>query len=909
MKLRHVVAVATVLAGLSPAERAVTQDVGAVDASLLEAFTYRNMHPFRLGVRIADIAIPDSPAKDHLYTIYVAPWTGGIFKSTNNGTTFEAIFDNVSRRLTVGALAISHSDPDIVWAGTGDAFTSRSSYAGDGVYKSTDAGLTWTNMGLHDSHHIARIRVHPGDPNVVYVAAMGHLYSTNEERGVFKTTDGGESWEKLLYINENVGVIDLVMNPLDPDVLYAATYEKIRRPHQLVNGGPESGIYKTTDGGRNWTRLAGGLPDGRIGRIGLDIFLADPDVLYAIIENVNPAPGATLPSDPGERYQTVGSELFRTSDGGLNWTKTHADDYNPSSKGPYYFNQVRVHPKDDQQVFLTGSPGGLSRDGGRTFERIFSGFFGDNRSFWFDPENPDRMIMSSDGGISISYDGGQTSDHAPSLPLGEIYFVGIDMEEPYNVYVGLQDHEHWKAPHVSPRVRGIAQDDWFALGDGDGFYVEVPKDDSRWLYTTRHYGGHARLDQVEGHETAIVPPNPPSGDPYRWVWAPPIHISPHDSRVLYTGGQKMLRSRDRGDTWEEISPVLSTNPRDKFMPQSEGGAPGGIPWFTMSTISESPLTPGVIWAGLSDGKVHVTQDNGATWTDVTAKLTDLGGLEEGYVSRVRASSHLPGRAYVSKSGYKFDVFRPFLYVTDDFGATWKDIGSNLPPEPINVVWEDDRNPDLLFVGNDVGLYVSLDRGGHWTRMNNNMPNIPVHDVVVHPRDRDLVVGTYGRGVWLTNVAALQELNESVLASEVHMFEVPPTVQRVLWSFGANDYLNGQKYIQTPNGELGMAIRYFLREGAAGPAHITVTNAAGQVVAELVGESGAGIHTVVWSTRRDGEFDRGRGVGTDPLGIEELWVPLGEYTVTLEVGGRTLTRTAQITKTQGWSLGLQPKVIR
>jgi hypothetical protein len=317
----------------------------------------------------------------------------------------------------------------------------------------------------------------------------------------------------------------------------------------------------------------------------------------------------------------------------------------------------------------------------------------------------------------------------------------------------------------------------------------------------------------------------------------------------------------------------------------------------------------VIWAGLSDGKVHVTRDNGATWTDMTAKLTALGALEPGYVSRVRASSHEAGRAYVSKSGYKFDVFRPFLYVTDDYGATWRDIGSGLPPEPINVVWEDDRNPDLLFVGNDVGLFVSLDRGGHWVRMNNNMPNIPVHDLVVHPRDRDLVVGTYGRGVWLTNVAALQELNESVLASDVHMFEVPPTVQRVLWSFGANDYLNGQKYIQTPNGELGMAIRYYLREGVSGPARITVTDAGGQVVADLVGESNAGIHTVVWSTRRGGEFDRGRGVGTQRLGIEDLWVPLGQYTVTLEVGGRTLTRTASITGTQGWSLGLQPRVIR
>jgi photosystem II stability/assembly factor-like uncharacterized protein len=916
MKLRSVLATALGLAtALAAGTGPAAQSQSAFNEALLKAFTYRNIGPFRMQVRIADVEVPAAPARDHLYTIYQAPWIGGVWKSTNNGTTWDPIFDAQSNG-SIGDIALSPSQPNIVWVGTGDAFASRSSYAGDGIYKSTDAGKTWKHMGLTDSHHIARIVVHPTDPDTVFVAVLGHLYSTNQERGVFKTTDGGDTWEKVLYFDEKIGVVDLVMNPRDPSVLYAAAYDKVRLPWQMVNGGPGSGVYKTVDGGRTWSKLGGGLPTGRIGRIGLDIYPKNPEILYAIVENVNTKAGAAPPPGPAGRVPVVGGEVYRTDNGGRTWAKMNRDEENVSSKGPYYFSQIRVDPNDDQTIFLTGSPGGLSKDGGTTWNRIFPRMFGDFRTFWFDPENSQRVIIAGDGGIAISYDGGKTGDAYNNLPLGSIYAIGVDNEDPYNIYAGLQDHENWKGPSNGPHGR-VDDQDWLAIGDGDGMFTLPDPTDSRWLYTTRHYGAHERLDQKLGYRKNITPQPPPGRPAYRWLWCTPIHISPHDSAVLYTGGQHLLRSTDRGDSWVEISPDLSTNPADKILPESEGSVPGGIPWFTMSSISESPVTAGVIWAGTSDGKVHVTRNTGGSWSDMTQKLAALGGREDAYVSRVQASHHVAGRAYVAKSGYKFDDFRPFLFRTDDFGATWKSISGNLPQQPINVVFEDHKNPNLIFVGNDTGVFVSMNGGGHWVKMNNNMPNVPVHDLLVHPRDNDLVVGTYGRGLFITNINALQQVTDSVLTSDVHLFAVRPTVQRVVRAFGANDYLFGQRNFQTANEPNGMVIQYYMRSASAAAATITIANADGQEVARLNGPASAGINSALWSTRDRGDADRGgrgggggnrqqAGPGVDPL---SQWAPLGEYTVRLQIAGKTFTQKASITKLQGWSIGAAPQVIK
>ncbi len=913
--MRHrILFTVTAICAVMPAARINAQDTDTLTTRLVSSLQYRNIGPFRMQARIADIDVPASPRIAHLYTMYVAPWIGGVFKTTNNGTTWESLFDRQST-LSIGDVTLAPSNPDIVWVGTGDAFTSRSSYAGDGVYKSTDAGKSWTNMGLKDSQHIARIVIDPTNPDVVYVAAMGHLYSRNAERGVFRTTDGGRTWRKVLYIDDNTGVIDLVMNPRNPKVLYAATYDKTRLPWRMINGGPKTGIYKTSDGGDHWTRLAGGLPSGQIGRIGLDIYRGNPQVLYAIVENENLRPKDATTSTastasaarPQRSSPTVGDEIYRTENGGTSWTKMNPDSVNVGPKGPYYFNQIRVDPNNDSTIFITGYPGGLSRDGGRTWDidNSFPRFFGDFRTFWFDPEDSDRMILGSDGGIAISYDGGRTSDALSNLPLGSVYTVSADMQDPYNVYAGLQDHENWTGPSNSASGR-ITEQDWFAVGDGDGIVALPDTTNNRWLYTTREYGAPERVDMKLGYRKSIAP-RPDSGQaPYRFIWETPLQISPHNSSTIYLGSQFLLRSTDRGDSWTKISPDLSTHPADKIMPESEGGVPGGIPWFAISTISESPVTAGVIWVGTSDGKVQLTQDGGRSWTDMTARLSSVGAREDAYVSRVFASSHVAGRAYVSKSGYKLDDFHPYLYRTDDFGRTWKSITGNLPDQPINVVFEDSRNPDLLFVGNDGGAFVSVDGGTHWVNMNNNMPPVPVHDLVVQPRARDLILGTYGRGIFITNIEPLEEMTPSVLAEDVHMFAIAPATQRVTRSFGANDYLFGQRSIQTQNEPSAMVIRYYLKHAGNAAATVSITDSAGHEVARLKGSNAAGINTVLWNMRVANPPGAPRSRTQN--GLDGL-APLGNYTVTLELGDVKLTKQGRVAATQGWRIGAVPEVIR
>lgn len=898
---------------------------------LLQAFTYRNVGPFRMQARASAIAVPHGPPRDRLYTFYVASWTGGVFKTTNGGVTFTPVFDR-ENKLTIGALAVAPSNPEIVWVGTGDTRGARSSYPGDGVYKSIDAGETWSNVGLSDSHHISRVVIHPSNPDIVYVGVMGHLYSANQERGVFKTTDGGRTWRRVFFVNDRLGVIDLVMNPRNPEVLYAATYDMERKPWMSRNAGPDSAIFKSIDGGATWTRLTQGLPTGRIGKIGLDIFPKNPEILYAVLINANPGPtpGAPGGCTGGQRAGLIGGELYRTENGGATWIKMNAaaDDLTPKGSGYIGsgdedcdgFTQVRVDPNDDRRVFMVSNSLWDSSDGGRTWRGaggsrppgLFPNIFGDVRTFWIDPHDSNRMIIGDDGGFYLSHDGGKSSDHISHLPIGEPYGVGFDMDDPYNIYASLQDHEDWKGPSVGP-MGYTSLLDWFAISSGDGMHTRVDPKDSRWAYTSSEWGGLFRTDQKLGYRVSIRPARPGGGPPYRFIWGTPLHVSPHEGTVIYTGGEMLLKSADRGDNWREISPDLSTNDEAKLAPPTEQGVQQPRYWFAISTIAESPVTAGVIWVGTSDGKVHVTRNGGGNWTDLTDAVARAGGPVGTFVSRVAASNHEPGRAYLSKSGNKEDDFRPYLYTTDDFGATWQSLAGNLPNEPIHVVWEDNRNPDLLFVGNGGGVFVSIDRGRKWVKMNNNMPNLPVLDLAVHPREGDLIVGGFGRNVFVTNISALQEMSAAVLAREVHLFSIKPTVQRVTWSFGANDRLFSQRYLVTPNEPNGMLIRYFLKTERPESATVVVTNSRGTEVARLQGSTAAGINTVVWNMHAGsgspgagrGGGARGRGPGYSP----EVWVPLGDYTVTLEVGGQTYTRPARITKTQGWSLGPLPSIIR
>ncbi len=857
----------------------VTAALAAADApsldDLVAGVTWRNLGPFRAGGWVSDIAVPDAPARAHLYTFYVATRSGGLWKTVNNGTTFEPIFDGQAVA-SIGAVAVAPSNGDIVWVGTGDPASARSSYWGDGVYKSADGGRTWRHMGLDDTQHIARIVIDPRNPDVVYVAALGHLYSFNEARGVFKTADGGRTWRKVLDLGDRVGVVDLVMRRDRPGTLYAAAYEKQRLPWTFEESGPGSGIYETTDGGAKWTRLAGGLPTGKIGRIGLALYQQQPDILYAIVENANPRPatGAETQADrPRGRDPQARGEVYRTDDGGRTWHKRSPDDVSVGGKAMYSFNQIRVSPADPDRIYVTSDSVANSSDGGRTWKDLqwppqafFPKMFGDVRAMWIDPQDADRIILGSDGGVQLSYDGGKTSDFYDNLPLGEIYGISVDMDDPYHVYAGLQDHENWKGPSES-WAGAITLEDWITVGEGDGMYTRVDPTDSRWLYTTGQFGDQSRVDQRRRTRTSIRPRRPAGQPPLRYNWIAPIVISPNNSQTIYTGAQVLLRSLDRGDHWQEISPDLTRDDPAKIAGHNN------VTYCTITTIAESPVTPGVIWVGTDDGKVQVTRNGGTTWTDRTPALVAAGAPDEVWVSRVFASPFEAGAAFVAKTGYRNDDFRPFLYVTKDYGATWTPIAANLPERPVNVIVQDDRNPALLFAGTDGGVFVSIDGGADWSALKGNMPRVPVTDLVVHPRERDLVAGTYGRGLWITNVAPLEQLTPAVLDEPVHLFDVRPATLYTTSGWG-NYQLYGDRHLSTPNDPVGFTVTYYVKAGLGADVTVTFADSWGKTLHEARGPGGAGLHDVQWAFRRDRPAP-------------------GEYLVTLKAGDRTLTARALV----------------
>lgn len=860
------------------------QDHAPAYNEVLNAFVYRNLGPFRAGAWVADIAVPETPAKAHQRTFYAAARTGGVWRTTNNGTTFEPVTDGVGIT-SVGAVAVAPSNAQVVWVGSGDNTITRSAYYGNGVYRSDDGGKTWKNMGLRDTEHVAQIVIHPADPDTVWVAAPGHLFTPNAERGVFKTTDGGRTWKKVLFIKDTVGAIDLVLDRRNPNVLYAAMYEYLRLPWRLNDGGPGSGIYKSADGGANWHKLEAGLPGGPLGRIGLDICRTNPDVLYAVVDNFNTRPPTQQEASSGRGNpnapRTIGGEVYRTDDAGRTWRKVSAANDDVSRKAGYSFNQIRVDPNNTEKVYITGSNLIASSDGGKTWaglgrggpgvELPFRRAFGDFRTLWIDPEDSDHMMAGSDGGVFVSYDGGRTCDHFSNLKLGEVYAIGADMDAPYHVYAGLQDHENWKGP-VNGWAGAVNIDDWVTTGIGDGMYNE-PDPNGRWLYNTQEFGHLARVDQQLRTRTIIEPPRRPQDQPFlRFNWTAPVRISPHDSNTIYYGAQVLLRSKDRGDHWQEISPDLTTNDPNKITP-----AGGSIQHCTIVTIAESPAQAGVIWVGTDDGKVQATRDAGGHWFDATAGIAAAGGPEDAWVSRVYASRFEAGTAYVTKSRRRQDDFRALVFRTTDFGATWTRITAGLPDEgAANAIVEDTVNRDLLFAGTDAGVYVSWDRGAHWMPFKANMPPAPVTDLLVHPREGDLVAGTFGRGLWVTNIAPLREMGGDFLTRDVVLFAVRPLALRHDGAWG-NYRLYGDSYPSTPNEPNGISVVYYLKEAAPAAPAITITDGSGKLVRKLAASNRAGINGAFWN------LDDAQGAPA----------PAGEYVVTLEVGDRKLTQKAQL----------------
>jgi len=720
---------------------------------------WRSVGPQKQGGRIESIAVPAGDPT----TIYVGVGAGNLWKTVNNGTTWKPIFEKQST-FAIGDVAVAASDPNVVWVGTGEVLMARSSYAGTGVFKSVDAGESWEHMGLEETHHIGQVVIHPTDPDTVYVAAVGHLYTFNEERGLFKTTDGGANWNKVLYINERTGVIDLVMDPADPDTLYATAWERSRKAWGHTAHGEGSGIYKSTDGGDTWRQLTDGFPTGPdVGRIAINVAPSHPAVLYALLDNHAMAPpepdeggrggrgGRGSARGAGRGPQRIGGELYRSDDRGESWRKVNEG---PLAAG-YDFCIVEIAPEDENIVYLPGNRFMVSGDAGRTFRQVEGTLVHllphgsrvlhlDMHELWVNPDAGNHWIMGNDGGLHITYDRGESWLHVNNLPIGEFYAVSVDMETPYNIYGGTQDDAALFGPstHV---VEWDVEDPWEHVyldrwGGGDSYFTYRDPTDPDVIYYEHQFGDLRRKNMVTGQAPRIRPQAADGEPPLRTNWMTPFVISHHNPLTLYNGANKLFKSLDRGDTWMAISPDLTSAPEIQ----------GNVPFGTLTMVAESPLQPGLIYVGADDGYIHVTRDDGHTWTRIDE------GLPGKWVSRLVASRHDLGTVYVSFTGYRDDDFATYLYRSTDFGQTWESISSKLPAESINVISEDPTDPRILYVGTDLGVYVSLDAGAGWYSLCASLPTTPVHDLLVHPRDHELVIGTHGRSVFVADVAQIQE---------------------------------------------------------------------------------------------------------------------------------------------------------
>ena len=864
---------------------------------------WREIGPAVVGGRISDLAVDESDTR----VIYVGTATGGLWKSTNHGTTWSAVFTDESTA-SIGDVTLAPSNPNVVWVGTGEPQNRQSSPWGDGVFKSMDEGRTWTSLGLQETRHISRIRVHPRNPDIAYVAAVGNLWRSSPERGVFKTTDGGATWDLVLFVDNETGAIDLIMDPADPNTLFAAMYQRQRTAWGFNGGGPGSGIYRTLDGGDTWKRLEEGLPDGDLGRIGLDVYRRDGNLIFATVQ--------------ARRSQ---SGVYASRDRGDTWEKLSST--NPR---PMYFSMIRVDPNNPERVYVGGQRLMRSDNGGRTFTSDGArNVHPDHHALWIDPSDSNHLILGSDGGVSTSFDGSENWRFYDNLPVAQFYEIGYDTRNPYWVCGGLQDNGSWCGPTNTLDSQSIRNADWQNIGGGDGFYVQIDPLDSSVLYAESQNGRVRRVDLETGERTSIAPrPNfeleegspprkehPAADDPdpedaqYRFNWNTPTLISSHDRNTLYTGSQMLMKSTDRGVGWTQISPdltfgmdrsqlpIMGALPSDSMLSRHDGVSYYG----TLTTVGESPMNRDVLYTGSDDGRVMGTQDGGASWTDLTPNITGLP--ENTYASRLVASNTRESRVYATFDRHYSGDFAAYAYVSDDFGATWRPITAGLPHSSVNVLAEHPDQENLLFVGNEVGLYVSTDRGTSWEPLMNGLPTVPVDDIKIQPDHNDLIIGTHGRGIWvMDNISPLEELaGGSIEASDSYLFRVG---QAVDWrTFRIQEWTASGEF-RLPNPENGARIRYWLRLEAAtsadgagesagsGDDHITIEimTATGQGVRTLEGPSSPGAHEVTWDFRIDPAYeadeDEGGGGGGGGRGEGPKVLP-GVYQIQIEVGETTM----------------------
>jgi photosystem II stability/assembly factor-like uncharacterized protein len=944
------------------------------DAKWLSALKWRSIGPANMGGRIVDLAVVESDPT----TFYMATASGGLFKTTNNGTTFTPVFDREST-VGIGDVCVAPSNPNVVWVGTGEHNARNSVSWGDGVYKSLDAGKTWQNMGLKKSFQIGRIVIHPQNPDVVYVGALGRLWGPNEERGVFKTTDGGKTWQKVLYVDDKTGCIDLAMHPAQPDTILAAMYERQRDEFDsndpAKRWGKGSGLLKTTDGGKTWRRLNSGLPSVQMGRIGLTYYRKDPSVVLAIIETEkigtgppaaaaayigmsgNPKAGTSgavlmqvMPDGPaakaglrdGDRITRMGGTeiklyddlvaqirkhkpgdkvkvtalraeqkveveltfekrpagkgsgrggqrdnpfaaalggqqanvqdkqgpdgfqtggVYKSTDGGDTWQRINS--LNPR---PFYYSQICVDPSDENHVYVLGIQLFHSADGGKTFRGdAGNGVHPDHHALWIDPRDGRHLILGCDGGLYVSHDRTKTWDFISTMALGQFYHVAVDNRPIYRVYGGLQDNGSWGGPSLRRGERGPANDDWYRVGGADGFVCAVDRDNPDIVYYEAQWGGMSRVD-IRAGQRAVIQPRPSEGQRFRFHWKTPFTLSHHNTRILYSAGNYVFRSLNRGNDLKVISPEISRTDR--------GSA---------TALAESPVDSGVLYVGTDDGNLWVTRDGGHEWSNI-AKNVGLPGPR--HVATIEASRFAAGRAYVAFDGHRSDDDAPHVYVTEDHGKTWRSLRANLPDGSSRCLREDVGNENLLYLGTEFAAWCSLDRGRTWIKLNNNLPTVAVHEIAVHPTAGEIVAGTHGRSVWVLDVTPLRQLSRDVRGEFEHLFQPGPAIR---WTGALREAWNGHRSFEGENRQRGARFYYFLSQEAK-QVTLRIADLKGQPIRELKAEKTPGLHIATWDFRRAERAQGGRPA--PPPGFGDP-VPPGLYQVTLTIDGRNYTRDLKV----------------
>jgi photosystem II stability/assembly factor-like uncharacterized protein len=836
--------------------------------------SWRHIGPAAFGGRVDDIeAVASDPR-----TIFVGSAAGGVFRSRNNGVTWEAVFDRYGSTLSIGDIAIAPSDPRVVWVGTGEANNRQSSTWGDGVYRSLDGGSTWQHMGLRETQTIGRIVIDPRDPNTVFVAAVGHLFGPNEERGLYRTRDGGASWQKVLGVDANTGATDVVIAP-DGRTLIAATYQRRRRAFGFAGSGPGSGLWRSTDGGDTWQRITNGMPSGDMGRIGLSLSPSNPNIVYAVIEAFPPGGG-----------------VYRSDDGGATWTRQ-----SNMNQRPNYFSQIRVDPKSPDRLWLLAVAIYASRDGGKTFstDSIAPYAHPDHHAMWIDPNQPQHIMLGNDGGVYFTYDGARTWSYIDNLPISQFYDIAIDNREPYWIYGGAQDNGSWAFPSATYSRGGMTNADVLNTGFGDGFQSAVDPLNPRFVYANSQNGRAFLADMATREEHFIQPVAAAGQDPYRFNWNTAIHVSPNDPKSYYMGAQKLLRTTDRGQTWREISPDVTRQvPRTQLSVgagftsgRTLSGNDGVSAYGNITTISESPKARGTIYVGTDDGNVQMTSDGGAHWTDLTPRF-HLG--QPLYVSKVAASRHDARTAYVAFDGHWDDDMRPYLFKTTDGGATWTSIAANLPNwKPVKTLEEDPQRADVLFAGTEFGLYWTFDGGSHWSAATGNVPSVLIDRIIVNPRNNDLILGTHGRGVIiLEDIAPFEGDDRAKTDGDVRLFPLRSATE--VQTYRDIPWPGGNAFVAR-NSPIGTYVFYAVRTPPPQPdtVRIDVLAPDGSIVNQMVGPDSPGTHRALWDLRYQFKHvppPSDSGFYGPP---RAPYVPPGNYTIRLTARGRTMTENVVV----------------